>query len=313
MEKCGLLRIKSQLLPFLLMVLLLPQFTIAISVDVVGEAPGREKASPYRDMSYSYAATDFSTANGTHIKTITVIKNLGVPETRHQHHQSVTTDEHMLRPVFEDLSADISRPKVRNQDLKVIFKVPEYVPISLTPREFSTSSQTFSSPRRIFSDEFMDFPKVDNAPQASFQDFPARIHAHFEPSEAKHFTRSPISSPSTGQTHPTPSTVPPQTTTVNSVYPVRSVRYRPRGRKHFLEDFSGTSPPSELKNTVSTEKIILLEQESLPESVSSTSSGPAEAPAETSAFPDNPESTSEASSAAPRIRAYIVGGIRRIK
>lgn len=63
------------------------------------------------DLSYSYSATDFGAANGSHIKTITVIKNYAVPKPK------VNRDS-------KD-KGDLEKHRFTNNNFKVVVKLPE--------------------------------------------------------------------------------------------------------------------------------------------------------------------------------------------
>ncbi|XP_055701036.1 uncharacterized protein LOC129800573 [Phlebotomus papatasi] len=265
-----------------ILVLLLPQLCAGISVSVSGgpssssRSPGGGQRAPppnYTDTrSYSYAATDFSTANGTHIKTITVIKNLeAVPETE------------LPRPIHED-SPDIKWPKNRQQDFKSGGQLPEYVPFNLAPRAVSVSSRT-PQRRTILSATSSDIFKVNNLqnPKISqeFIQFPsstASVKLFFNESPQPFLLK--VKSPS--ETTKKPSS---------------------RGKqKVFLEDFSIPSR--------STEKPLPSRAKEVVEVTISSTYSPEST--ETEAASVSPETTSESGYTAPRVREFVVGGMRRL-
>lgn len=75
------------------------------------------------DLSYSYAATDIGSANGSHVKTITVIKNIAVPSKSHKTHQQNNNHQ-------ESSDSRHEWNNVNNQ-FNVVVKVPHLPDISV--------------------------------------------------------------------------------------------------------------------------------------------------------------------------------------
>lgn len=71
--------------------------------------PSNKREVYVGDMSYSYAATDFGVHNGSHVKTITVIKNFAAPKTKNGELDKSAYGKH----------------RFTNDNFKVLVKLPE--------------------------------------------------------------------------------------------------------------------------------------------------------------------------------------------
>lgn len=76
-----------------------------LNIDKDGSVIIKEK----RDLSFSYSATDIGSDNGSHIKTLTVIKNVGDSKHDHQTYTKITDDkqQHKIDFKIPEIPSDI--------------------------------------------------------------------------------------------------------------------------------------------------------------------------------------------------------------